>query len=285
MIAARTFGIELECHLPDRRTARGLCGLIRRRAGVVAECEQYNHQTRPHWKLTTDASLGPRSVEVVSPVLSGEEGIAEARRVVDAMREFGCRVSVRCGFHVHVYAGDMNADQLRALAINFVHCETAFDAIVPPSRRRDLNQYVLSNRTAFGGHYDNEAINRAVENYKLATDIPSLIQRVSGCGMPANTTRYRKLNMTSYNRYRTVEFRQHGGTVDADKVENWVRVCVGFVEKCLRARPRQRPSQKPHDPSKELSMLLTFVGAEPAVRRFYHERRKMLAAASLTAAE
>jgi Putative amidoligase enzyme len=74
----RTFGIELEAHLPAGRTKGELADLIRRRAGVRARCETYNHNTRDFWKLTTDASLGydrDAGVEVVSPVLRGGDGL------------------------------------------------------------------------------------------------------------------------------------------------------------------------------------------------------------------
>jgi hypothetical protein len=161
----RTFGVELECHLPAGKSHGDLADALRRKARVHARCEKYNHTTQAHWKVTTDRSLGydrNSGAEVVSPILRGEEGIEEARRVTAAMNAFGCTISVKCGLHVHVGASDLSVDELRKLAISFVQAETAFDAIVPPSRRRDLNQYIQSNRTAFGGNYDSDAINRAI---------------------------------------------------------------------------------------------------------------------------
>src|SRR5579871_5508506 len=286
MLSNRTFGIELEVHLPPSATKGQLAAAIRRQARVNVRTEQYNHSTQAHWKVTTDASVGhDAGAEVVSPVLSGEAGIQEARRVTAAIREFGCTISVRCGFHVHVNAADLSLEQLRTLAINFVHCETAFDAIVPPSRRRDLNRYILSNRTAFGGSYDNDAINRAIDAYASAATRQDLIGVVSSSAQKSfgrySVTRYRKLNLTALDRYGTVEFRQHSGTVDPDKVENWVRLCVAFVERSKNSRPRKRPSTRPHVASHELSMLLRFVRAEPSVRKFYHDRRRKLSDAQL----
>lgn len=291
MDTTRTFGIELEAHLPTGKTMGQLADLIRRRARVSAHCEAYNHYTQAHWKLTTDSSLGydrKAGVEVVSPILSGEAGIQDARRVTAAMQEFGCTISVKCGFHVHVGASDLSLEQLRSLAISFVHAETAFDAIMPPSRRRDLNKYILSNRTAFGGGYDNEAINRAIDAYKTASNTDALIARVSTskpAGGWAPTTRYRKLNLLSMARQGTVEFRQHSGTVDPDKVENWVRLCVAFVERSKTSKPRQRPSTKPHVPSRELAALMKFLRASPEVRAFYRDRLAKLSDAQLQRSE
>jgi len=283
----RTFGIELEVHLPHGRSHAQLAAAISR-AGVSCRSEHYNHNTVAHWKVTTDGSLGYEGgAEVVSPVLSGEAGIIEARQVADAIKAFGCTVSVRCGFHVHVGAADLTVNQLRNVAILYVFCETAFDAIMPPSRRRDLNTYILSNRTAFGGSYDNEAVNRAIAAYKAATTKGQLIEIVSGanrCSGRDHVARYRKLNFHPLNRYGTVEFRQHSGTVEADKVANWVELCVRLVDRALTGKPRSRPSTRPHNPANELNMLLSYVRVPPTVKRFYQQRRRDLCDARLARA-
>ena len=176
---------------------------------------------------------------------------------------------------MHVFANDLTVDQLRVLATNFAHAETAFDAIMPPSRRRDLNTYILSNRTAFGGDYDKDSINRAIDAYARATDRYSLIQTVVSAGNRYGGTRYRKLNLESMARQGTVEFRQHSGTIEPDKAMNWIRVCVAFVERSLNSKLRKRTSDKPHKPVDQLDMLLKFLRADPQVCKFYRERRRM----------
>ena len=47
-------------------------------------------------------------------------------------------------------------------------------------------------------------------------------------------SRYFKLNLQSFCRHRTIEFRQHGGTVSALKISNWVRFLNGFIEESCR---------------------------------------------------
>jgi Putative amidoligase enzyme len=218
-------------------------------------------------------------VEVVSPVLTGEAGVQEAGRVVAAMHAFDCTVSVRCGLHVHIYAGDLTLKQMKALAIEFAHAETAFDAIMPPSRRRDLNQYVLSNRTAFGGTYDGEGINCAIDAYNAATSVERLIETVASARPMAGNydgsgTRFRKSNFEAFRKYHTVEFRQHSATTDPDKAMNWIRLCLAFVERSLTASPRKRTSTKPLKAPDQLAMLLKFLRLSPDVCKFYRERRR-----------
>ena len=42
--------------------------------------------------------------------------------------------------------------------------------------------------------------------------------------------RYHKVNAESYERHKTVEFRQHQGSTDFDKIKNWVSFCIKLVE-------------------------------------------------------
>ena len=41
--------------------------------------------------------------------------------------------------------------------------------------------------------------------------------------------RFRKLNLTSFWRHGTVEFRHHQGTVEPQKAEFWVKLCLRMV--------------------------------------------------------
>lgn len=281
----RTFGIEIECIMPSG-TDRGALAMKLREAGIQANALGYDHTTRPTWKLTTDQSLGYEDgVEVVSPILSGDAGLADAVKVADVLRAAGCTVNKSCGLHVHVYAGDLDLKQMKKLAINFVHSETAFDAIVPPSRRKDENQFIQSNRTAFGGSYENEGINKAIAAFEAARDMNDLIHKVSDV---TTTTlrgtlgqrnwrdggRYRKLNFLSMLNFKTVEFRQHAGTVEADKIANWVRLCVAFVERSMVSRPRPRTSTARHVDSAELGALLYWLRLSPDACKYFRSRRK-----------
>lgn len=284
-ISARTFGVEIECHLPPGKTHGNLAEYIRRHARVSARCRNYTHETVSYWKLVQDGSLGfdrGASVEVVSPILSGEEGLLEVARVMSAIQAFGAFVSKRCGFHVHVYAGDLNLKQMQSVAINFVNCETAFDALVQPSRRGNENQFILSNRIGFGGSCENEMINRAIAAYESADSIVQLCRIAGSTNINGSyATRYRKLNFDSYHRYRTVEFRQHGGTVDALKATNWVRLCIAFVEKAMTNRLRKRQAMKSQNKSWEVKGLVDWVGVADDVRAFFKDRARILDAAAL----
>lgn len=204
----RTFGIELEVILPTGKTRHDLQTAITA-AGVRAEVQGYNHRNFAGWKIITDASV-PGGAEVVGPVLRGEAGIAEARKVADALEGINCKIRRTCGFHCHVGADDLNGASFRTLAELYRSNERAIDSVQPNSRRGNNNQYTKGLRAGSLAHAD------------TARAVQGVISR--------GGSRYCKLNLTSVMRHGTVEFRQHSGTVDADKIENWIRFCIAAVE-------------------------------------------------------
>lgn len=193
-------------------------------AGIPCVVEGYNHATRNHWKIVSDASIQINSNmdhgmcgELVSPPLSGEQGLEQLRSVIRALASVGGTVNKTCGLHVHVDANDLNAGQILSVVRRYAHFENQINSFMPPSRRG--SRWAQS----VGGDY-----------------VDSLLRQVNRYGNPRNTfgglDRYRSVNLASYARHGTVEFRQHSGSTNAIKVSNWVTFCVHFVEKAIQAQ-------------------------------------------------
>lgn len=267
---ARTFGVEIEAFLPVGQTRRALAAAIRA-AGVVAHEDGYHHVARGFWRVITDASLGyDRGVEVVSPILRGPQGLEAMKTVMRAMEAFGCTVSVKCGFHVHVGCADLKVADVRRVAKCFAKFETVFDLIVPPSRRRDANQYVQSNRRRAGGSYSDDGANRAMALLDGARTMQDVIY--------ANqTSRYFKLNLMPLNTYGTIEFRHGAGTVDAEKAAAWVWLLSDFIEGAVSARPRSRTSGATLTASEELERFFTMFRIAKPTRDYFRARAKHFA--------
>lgn len=267
----RTFGIEIELFLPRGWTNSRLAAEVARVAGVAVCDEYYNHSTREHWKVVTDGSLsmpGRRGAEVVSPVLKGEEGLAELRRVMKALDAAKCRVNVSTGLHVHIGAREFTLNQMKNFAKNYIKFEDFFDHIQPNSRRACNNQYIRSNRAVFGD-YSEDSVNRAFDRIDACRETGELINAINPF-----RDRYRKLNLTSFYRYGTIEFRQHSGTVDADKAENWVRLLLAFVEVSANGRPRKRA--RPDVSEREAFQRFFAMFKCKALRPYFSARRKSL---------
>ena len=248
----RTFGVEIEAfgNLPST-VARKLTD-----AGIPCVVEGYNHQVRAHWKVVSDGSVqnnegdSRNCYELVSPILSGEDGLRQLRIVMETLTRMGAKVNRTCGLHVHVGAGDLSIEHFRRVARCFVVYEDFFDAIMPASRRASSNMYVRSNRHSMSqtgrpyqdnyveGSYDAKAARIALRKIDACDTIDEIIAAVNP-GANRNlardgSARYHKLNMTAFWQHGTIEFRQHSGTVDADKAVNWVKLLLAFVDNSRR---------------------------------------------------
>ncbi len=205
----RKFGIELEIVGINHQTA-----LVALRAvGINVADESYNHNTRAHWKLVPDGSV-QGGFEVVSPILRGEAGLEEAMTVAEALADAGAGVNRTCGFHVHFDASDLSVADVKAIVHRYADHEAEIDAFMPPSRRGAANQYCAPLARFLTPRFD------------AATTFQELADAQPG--------RYFKVNLQAYRRHGTVEFRQHSGTLNANKVANWVRFLADFIDQCKR---------------------------------------------------
>lgn len=204
----RTFGVEMEIIHESESKIRSAI----RNAGVECEIEGYNHDTRTHWKIVSDASVDG-GFEVVSPVLKGRGGLSELEKVCNALVNAGARIRKCCGLHVHLGTDDFKTDirVWKNLYKNYAALERTIDSFMPLSRRH--NQYCRSMRVCDW--------NAKIES---AANLRMLESAVTG------GSRYFKLNSQSYWRHKTVEFRQHSGSVEFEKVRNWILFCARFVE-------------------------------------------------------
>lgn len=199
----RTFGIEMECMFPSvLGSYDDVCAKITE-MGVNITYVGYTHRVLPSWKMVTDASLSPKAhyttCEIVSPILSGSEGLAEINKMCMILNDLGFTVNVSCGLHVHHNARDLSLQQRTQVFELYRKKETLIDTIVSPSRRENNNRYCRS--------------------------------LVGGRGLP--DSRYYKVNPMSYSKYGTIEFRQHQGTINYQKISNWIRLTQRITESPL----------------------------------------------------
>jgi hypothetical protein len=199
-----TFGVEIEI---TRLVSQDAIAMALQAAGIAAAVEGYNHVTKRHWKVVTDGSCG---YEVVSPILSGEKGIAELRKVCETLTRIGCKVNKHCGLHVHLGAEFLGVARVRNFVKRYMANEANLDAIQPRARRGSKNRFCLPISETMRTHL--------IDNCHVIDDMVGL-----------QTTRYCKVNLQSYRKYNTIEIRHHAGTTNATRIENWVRFLIGFA--------------------------------------------------------
>ena len=147
-VSNRGFGIELKMFggIPQQ-VARALTA-----AGVTTMSEDYNHNTRTHWKIVTDGSIRDSrgclietGMELVSPILYGEDGLRQIRLVCEVLNRLQLRVNQSTGFHVHHGVSDYNLRDWKMLLLQYVKHEDTVSAFLPASRH--ANQYCKKLRT------------------------------------------------------------------------------------------------------------------------------------------
>jgi hypothetical protein len=209
---SRKFGVEIEGYGVNMNTiARKL-----REAGINASVEAYNHNTSSNWKLVTDASVnGDNTFELVSPVLEGESGLAELEKVSEVLVSLRVKINRSCGLHIHFDAERMPLQAWKNLYKNYIEFEAAIDAFMPQSRRGSTNTFCQGLTMGF-----------AKGDIFAKIDSRTTVDSFSAL----YTSRYFKVNAQSFSRHKTVEFRQHSGTIEFAKMKNWILFLDGLVK-------------------------------------------------------
>jgi hypothetical protein len=259
-----SFGVEIECYAARGTTWESIAEAIRA-AGVMCHVESYNHMTRSHWKIVTDASVAPGR-ELVSPPLYGEEGIDQVRKVCGVITRLGCTVKLSCGLHVHIGIARHGIGTWKRLILAQIKFNDAIDSFMAPSRRD-------------GSVHANTWCNpvRIVDRrqFDAATTLNQLSDAVGqpSTANPRSHFRYRKVNLMASRQSHTVEFRQHQGTVEILKTEMWIRFILRLirqVETCTEADVAAAGST--------LTDLMNFVAASDTERGYFFERQTWFAA-------
>jgi hypothetical protein len=253
-----TFAVEIECMLPASMSHFQIAALVTA-AGVDCRAETYNHDVRTWWKVVTDGSLGnyQRGVELVSPILQGEDGFRQIRAVCRALAQAGAKITKKCGLHVHVGVARQPLSFFKRLARSYSSAQAAINTVLAPSRT--WNTFCSPLRI-------NQAALDAATNLN---EFAYAVGQVPGLSNARSSSRYRAVNFMSFWQHETVEFRQHQGTIEAPKAENWVRLCLRMCQAAADGRDLLPTT---------LTELLDGVQATEAERTYFTNRQVYFAA-------
>ena len=218
-----TFGIEIETHGVNY----DLVGTKLRERGIKG-CKSVYDGTP-----SVDA-------EIVSPVFALCQISKEyIETLCSALDGIGCRINRACGLHVHIgnapladtthaarFTGDSILHTERTGRFYSEHSETKFDDIIVKDllwryerQQNIINSMFPSSRT--NNRYCNALNATRIEN---ATTIEQL-----------NHGKFYAINLDTW-RNGTIEFRQHSGTIDADKIWKWLQFLDNFVNWTIEHR-------------------------------------------------
>lgn len=204
-----TFGVEVECYnvnqslLIEKLTAKG----------INIRCEGYNHNdSKEYYKIVSDGSLtGNNTCEVVSPILKGQNGLESLEIVCNTLGEIGANVNRSCGLHIHFGAQSFDIARWQNIYVNYSRLENIIDSFMPASRRANNNCFCRSIALQ-------PRLEATILHCHTVEEIASFF-----------CSRYFKINAEAFMRHQTIEFRQHSGTIEFEKVSMW----LSFLKKLL----------------------------------------------------
>ena len=245
----RTFGVEIEMTWFDRAKADGfvnplgsggssstrsdsdlLARFLTAYARLDARGVGYYGNTTPNqrlantkvWEVKTDGSVGGMGLELVSHILKGNDGIAELKALCDALAFVDAKVDRSCGLHVHWGKKGFSL-AAEAQLMNLYNANAiALSAMLPSSRASDRGSYGVFNAQSELVTKTDSANNRQLESASDPTGLNARRGYTSG--------RY----AVNFRPRYTVEFRQHGGTTDFEKISNWVYLTQAFMNEAMR---------------------------------------------------
>jgi len=222
-----SIGVEFEVVRPKEIGYREFVnGIVKkfRENGLDIQAEGYNHTTRNYWKLVPDASIsrqtgdrlgGDSGVECVSPVLNGKKGIVDIKKAIRSLVGAGASVNKSVGYHAHFGIAGLSIEHLRNLLYNYRGFEPIIDTIMLKNRRGAMDSASESQwaKSLYRRFPNENEFWMLLESCQSVSDIQGRIFQGD---------RYQKTNLMAYSRYGTIEFRQHGGTLEEDTIIYWL---------------------------------------------------------------
>tara|TARA_R100001443_G_scaffold56141_2_gene67201 strand:- start:43 stop:984 length:942 start_codon:yes stop_codon:yes gene_type:complete len=239
------------------------------------------------WRIKTDSSIRdtsdyPYGLELVTPVLHGEADYERLKLAIEAINtslyenvnglDRWTSANRSCGLHVHVGIENWKIGNFKNLFKRYAKFQKTIDSLLPHSRRENKGNYCKSNWDLDGQLSE---IFSQINKVRTTSKLKSLHN---------NYTRYVKLNLQSFWKHGTIEFRQHSGTVDMEKIINWLKVCMAMVEcgDAKRAiRLNNNPFEKLNDNNYDVKTFFNGLSKgsdliNTKLRLFYNRRVKSL---------
>jgi len=218
-----TFGVEIECTLPD--------AAIRQMGIEIGSYHRGKLLPAPFpegWNAQHDGSLdwgyGYRALEIVSPVLRGIEGLAEVLRVFEILNEAGVVVNGSCGFHVHVGARSVLGARFSdsALVVRWVRRMLHLMSV------HEMALFALTGDAARANNYFCQTIKDQWDGVLETTSpVATIVEKTDD-----HDDRYHTLNLCNlFDAKGTVEFRLFAATTDGMQALGYIVMALGIAHR------------------------------------------------------
>jgi Putative amidoligase enzyme len=190
--------------------------------------------------------------------IPGKDGLKAIKTALKVLADLGCKVNKTCSVHIHHDARDLDLAAWKHIMVTYLTHEAQIDSYHAESRRAN-NAYYARSLDGNYGHYSHNTVAGMVARINDCRRSDTL-RSISFYG-----TRYMKVNTQSYVKHGTLEFRQHGGSLNGDKVTAWIQLTQLMM---VAAKAHRAPAAD----------LMTAVNAKAKLSRYYTARATELAA-------
>lgn len=214
----------------------------------------------PEW--VRDGSLREGGRELVTQPMRGDNFIEGISAIMAAVEKFSPEIDARCGFHVHVGAGDLGWTNLRNLIIAWCGIERdVFSKLVRADRKK--NRYCIPLRASApptGPSYAQHpwqitkstlaeiatlTTGSEIEQYLVqhfyrvplgSREFKAFVKNKRAQGEGTNNFRYSAMNLHSFWYRHTIEFRLKEATLNIAECIYWPLFCAWFIENIAHMR-------------------------------------------------
>ncbi|MCJ1426979.1 hypothetical protein MMC29_004882 [Sticta canariensis] len=209
------------------------------------------------WTVDTDSTITPfdisgnwYAIEVKTPVLYFCRAALEhvQRAVTLLVSKFKLYTNENCGLHVHVGNEDrgFTMGTLKHFCSLITVFEHQLDSLHPPARLK--NPHVKSMRKAFSPEATLVEKLSIIDKLEAVNDLIHKLHFTEYADNDRNMA-YNLFNLleNAHDRpLRTIEFRQHRGTLDPQLITNWVKVACNLVKVSYSGRDILRDLIRTH---------------------------------------
>lgn len=286
------YGIELECYTPysipnveyeetreqivERLKARYIANGYDEDGAQIRAVQAFNsgnyttnsNLTDLHTKIAevgaevvSDGSIqspnGENGTEIRGGVYDDEnieQKVTELCRIANA---HGSDVNKSCGFHVHTsHKRFLHRPTLNKLVHVWAAIEDVLFLTQPQSRFNNRYCYRLL-KPFISGDFDN-----------LPKEKRELVRKMNGID------RYTSLNLSALGKHHTVEVRLHSGTLDKEKIINWVKLLRSIYTYVFDFYDKEKVAEIFNMPiSKEkVQAVFELIGLSEELKTYYTER-------------
>lgn len=219
------------------------------------------NETLDEWSdsVVHDGSIGdqPEAFELVLQPSSGDIFVDHVEKVCEGLKRMGARPNKECGLHVHIDARDLETYDLHRVISLYAKVERALFDLCDPRRldgeyskvcgKRLMEDFYTIDPTMFRHNLVKVYYYPPENTLKAICSYPSLLgaQIRTGKATKYNAARYNALNLHSFFQRRTIEFRHHEGTIDANVIIGWAMTCQELIsasQRLTRAQVDALPS-------------------------------------------